>query len=157
MRKIIEGEGPTNLAQCSLTWWTVTMSFSLLHHLHHQNTLPFSPIHTIHATLKSTLSFRLQYENSDLGVSALDLQGIVTYMSHVKAFVTGSKLKKPFLKVNQGIKVTSRLRISKIKNAWFQFNHWPVKIKRSREGAIKHTFCRSKILILVANTSIGDI
>ena len=72
------------------------------------------------------------------------------------------KRSKHFLRANQGIKGTSKLRKSRIKNARLQFDLWPVKnqvIKglRRADQATKHTFCRSKILIPVANTSTGDI
>ena len=63
------------------------------------------------------------------------------------------KWSKPFWGANQGIKVTSELLKSTIKNTRLQCDLWPLQIKRSRasEGidqVIKHTFCRSKNLIV---------
>ena len=76
------------------------------------------------------------------------------------------KQSKIFLRADQWIKITSKLQKYakiKIKNAQIQFDLWPIKTQAIKtpwlwdNQGIKHTFCQSKILILVTNTSTGDI
>ena len=67
------------------------------------------------------------------------------------------KQSKPFLRANQGIKTTLELWKPKDQECVAQIDLWPIKIRSFRRDyqAIKHTFCRSKILIRVAITSTG--
>ena len=84
---------------------------------------------------------------------------LVSYMSRVEAFVTGIKIESSDQTLFESrSRDQGYLRTVKSKNQ-LQFDLWPIKIKlpRAFEGMIKHTFCRSKILITVANASTGDI
>ena len=58
--------------------------------------------------------------------SISDVQGVVTYMSRVEAFATRIKIESsdqnPFGGADQGIKVTSELLKSTIKNAGLHFD-----------------------------------
>ena len=89
--------------------------------------------------LRSTSAIWLQYENPDLGVSALDLKGyVVTYMSRVETFVTGIKIEKESRSRDQGNFQTANI---KDQECVVSIQPLTCKTKRSRvlEGAIKHT------------------
>ena len=103
-----------------------------------------------------------KHEESCL-TGTLVLEGVVTYMSRVEAFVTGIKMESsdqsPFWGSIKGSR-TDKINGSRTHGCNLTFD--PLKIKRSRasEGnnqAIKHTFCRSKALIPVANAWIGGM
>ena len=72
------------------------------------------------------------------------------------------KWSKSFFRADQGIKVTFEPQKSKDQDVQLHFDLWPIKNQaiRTSEGnnqVIKRNFCKSKILILVANTSTDDI
>ena len=92
-------------------------------------------------------------------------QGVVNYASHVKVFGTRIKIQSsdesPFW---EPIKWSSNLRTVKIKgsrrhasNLTFDHKNQLIKCFRRDEQAIKHSFCWSKIMIPIANPSIGDM
>ena len=61
-------------------------------------------------------------------IACSGVEGVVTYMSCVQAFMTGIKIESnnqsPFCKL---IKVTSELQNQRIKNAWLQLTFDPCK------------------------------
>lgn len=73
-------------------------------------------------------------------------RGSHLYMSRVEDLKNQNWIEqsKPFLRTDQGLKVTSKLQIK------FVFDPY-------ENQAIKHTFCGSKILIPITNASTGDI
>ena len=100
-----------------------------------------------------------------LNVNYLSVR-VVTYISRVEAFVTRIKIESsnqsPFWELIRVASEPWKSKLYRIKTYSYNLTFDLLKIKRSRdlEGnnqAIKYSFCQSKRLILVANTSTGDM